>query len=169
MAKKKEEPWEDEDPNVDFKGVCHKAANDPREMTAQEKKEAKEIKEKAKKMVKKYMAGVRAYLKERNGGALQSTWDLDLQLLEDYYYQYCVISQMIMNLDSMIAPSRYGYQPSPLLKARDSSAMRLADLQKSLGLSLKAGKTLGMIEPVREQSSIEEFLSGHINKDKKEE
>lgn len=163
MAKQKEEPWPDGDPNEDFKGVCHKQPNTPREMTKEEKKEAKEIRTRALKRVKKYMTGVRAYLKERNGGKIEATWELDLNLLEDYYLQYCIISEQIAGLDSIISPSRYGFAPSPLLGARDRTAMRLADLQKSLGLSLKAGRTMNLVEPVREESAVEAFLKGHIN------
>jgi len=143
------------------------APNEVYPMTDEDKERAKKSKAYAKKKTTAYMKGVKEYLKERNGGKLEQVWDLDMDMLESYYYQYTFICREIEELPSLIVNTRYGPQPVQLLGARDKAAMRLESLQKSMGLSLKAGKAMNMVEPVREESAVEEFLRGKINKEEK--
>lgn len=136
--------------------------NEYYEMTEAEKKDAEKCKNIAKKKTTAYMKNVREYLKERNGGKLEKVWDLDLDQLSEYYYTYIYLSEQIRLLPALTVKSRYGDVPAPLLSARDKVAYRLEALQKSMGLSLKAGKQMNMVEPVREESAVEAFLKGKL-------
>ena len=114
--------------------------------------------------VKKFMKVVREFLASKNGGEVAPEWECSLLMLETYYGQFIRLSQDIDALDSIIEPTRYGYQPSPLLKARDTTAVRLEALMKQLGLTLKSALTMDIAEPVQEESVLEKFVKNKIEK-----
>lgn len=124
---------------------------------------AKKLSETEKK-TKKFMRSAREFLKKKNGGKVAAEWECSLMMLEEYYKQFISLTEEINNLDSLVEDSRYGKIPSPLLAARDKAAMRLEALMKQLGLTLKAALSMEIAEPVIEDSPLEEFVKGRIEK-----
>ena len=123
----------------------------------------KRNKEVAKK-TKKFMKNVRVFLASKSGGVVPAEWECSLMLLEEYYKQFCYLTIEIDNLESMVSMSRYGEQPNPLLGARDRAAVRLESIMKSLGLTLKSALTMEIAEPVIEESPLDKFIQGKIEK-----
>ena len=124
-----------------------------------------EIKEnKVERKVKSFMKVVRKFLASKNGGDVAPEWECSLMMLETYYNQFIRLSQEIDKLDSIIEDSRYGKQPSPLLKARDATAVRLEALMKALGLTLKSALTMDIAEPIQVESPLEAFVKNKIEK-----
>lgn len=128
-------------------------------MTENEKK-----KRAIRKEVDAFMETVEAFLRSKNGGVLPEEWGLSLMMLRTYYEQFIAISREIDSLDSLVYDGRYGPQPTPLLGARDKAAMRLESMMKELGLTLKAASKLDIVEPVKEESVLEKFVKGKIEK-----
>lgn len=116
------------------------------------------------KKTKKFMRSAREFLKKKNGGKVAPEWECSLMMLEEYYKQFISLTEEINNLDSLVTVSRYGPTPSPLLAARDKAAMRLEALMKQLGLTLKAALSMDIAEPVIEDSPLESFVKGRIEK-----
>lgn len=116
------------------------------------------------KQVKKFMKSVKEFLMSKNGGRIPPEWGCSLAMLEEYYYQFCQLTDEIKMLDSLIVDTRYGKSPSPLLKARDTTAVRLESLLKAFGLTFKAASGMDIIEPVKEQSPLEKFVQNKIEK-----
>ena len=114
--------------------------------------------------VKKFMKVVKDFLASKNGGEVAPEWACSLLMLETYYSQFIRLSQEIDSLDSIIEMGRYGAQPSPLLKARDTTAVRLEALMKQLGLTLKSALTMDIAEPVQAESPLEAFVKGKVEK-----
>ena len=114
--------------------------------------------------VKKFMKVVRDFLASKNGGEVAPEWECSLLMLETYYSQFIRLSQEIDALDSIIEMGRYGAQPSPLLKARDTTAIRLEALMKALGLTLKSALSMDIAEPVQAESPLEAFVKNKIEK-----
>ena len=112
--------------------------------------------------VKKFMKVVRDFLASKNGGEVAPEWECSLLMLETYYSQFIRLSQEIDALDSIIEMGRYGAQPSPLLKARDT--IRLEALMKALGLTLKSALSMDIAEPVQAESPLEAFVKGKVEK-----
>lgn len=130
-----------------------------RKLTEEELKENK-----VERKVKSFMKVVRKFLASKNGGELAPEWECSLLMLETYYNQFIRLSEEIDGLDSIIEKGRYGYQPSPLLKARDTAAVRLEALMKQLGLTLKSALTMDIAEPVIEDSPLDKFIQDKIEK-----
>ena len=124
---------------------------------------AKKLSE-AEKKTKKFMRSVRDFLKKKNGGQVAPEWECSLLLLETYYSQFIRLNEEIEKLDSIIEVGRYGPKPSPLLNARDMTAVRLESIMKQLGLTLKSALTMEIAEPVIEESPLESFVKGRIEK-----
>lgn len=128
------------------------------------------IKEKEKKQkeferkTKKFMKVVRKFLASKNGGEVAPEWECGLLMLETYYSQFIRLNDEVDSLDSLIEVGRYGPQPSPLLKARDATAVRLEALMKQLGLTLKSALTMDIAEPIQEESPLESFVKNKIEK-----
>lgn len=116
------------------------------------------------KKTKKFMKSVRAFLASKSGGQVPMEWECSLLLLEEYYKQFVMLTEEINKLDSVIVDSRYGSIPHPLLAARDKSAIRLEALMKALGLTLKAALSMDIAEPVIEESPLESFVKGKVEK-----
>lgn len=112
----------------------------------------------------KFMSSVRAYISSKNGGAVPEAFEGSLLLLEEYFKMFIYLSEEISKLDSMVVDSRYGKVPSPLLAARDKAAVRLESLMKQMGITFKAASTMNIIEPVKEESPLEAFVKGKIEK-----
>lgn len=124
-----------------------------------------EIKEnKVERKVKSFMKVVRKFLASKNGGEVAPEWECSLLMLEVYYEQFIRLCDEIAHLDSLIEVGRYGPQPSPLLKARDATAVRLEALMKALGLTLKSALTMDIAEPIQEESPLDKFIQGKIEK-----
>lgn len=124
-----------------------------------------EIKDnKVERKVKSFMKVTRDFLASKNGGEVAPEWECSLVMLETYYKQFLVLTYEIDSLDSIIEVGRYGPQPSPLLKARDTAATRLEALMKQLGLTLKAALSMDIAEPVIEDSPLDKFIQDKIEK-----
>lgn len=118
------------------------------------------------KKVKEFMDVVEQFLASKNGGEVAEEWGLSLEMLRTYYGQFVRLSMDIDTLPSLIEKTRYGYAPSPLLSARDKTAVRLESLMKQMGLTLKSALTMDIAEPVQEVSVLEKFVQDKINKRK---
>lgn len=116
------------------------------------------------KKTKKFMKSVKAFLASKSGGVVPAEWECSLMLLEEYYKQFVALTEEIDKLESMVTMSRYGNQPHPLLGARDKAAIRLESLMKSLGLTMKSALSMDIAEPVIEESPLESFVKGRIEK-----
>lgn len=123
-------------------------------------KDAKKIE----KRVKKFMKSVRDYLANKTGGQVENAWGCSLMLLEEYYRQFLQMTEEINNLDSLVAQSRYGAVPHPLLAARDKAAVRLEAAMKSCGITFKEAAKMEVIEPVVEDSALDVFLKNKVEK-----
>ena len=116
------------------------------------------------KKTKKFMKSVKAFLASKSGGVVPAEWECSLMLLEEYYKQFVTLTEEIDKLDSMVTMSRYGNQPHPLLGARDKAAIMLESLMTSLGLTMKSALSMDIAEPVIEESPLESFVKGRIEK-----
>ena len=119
---------------------------------------------KIRKKVNKFMQSVNNFLKSKNGGTVPGEYECSLLLLETYYEQFLELTEEINSLDSFTIVGRYGPAPSPLLGARDKASMRLESLMKELGLTLKAQAKLDIVEPQKDESALESFIKGKIEK-----
>lgn len=124
---------------------------------------AKKLSE-AEKKTKKFMKSVRVFLASKSGGKVPLEWEASLLLLEEYYKQFIGLTIEINQLPSLVADSRYGVVPHPLLGARDRAAVRLESIMKSLGLTLKSALTMEIAEPVVEDSPLESFVKNKIER-----
>ena len=122
------------------------------------------LEKKVNKRVQEFMEDTRAFLKSKNGGEVDPTWEMSLFMLQTYYSEFIRLSLEIDGLPSIIEKTRYGYAPSPLLTARNSTAVRLESLAKSLGLTLKAALTMNIAEPVKEESPLEQFVKCKVER-----
>lgn len=123
-------------------------------------KESKKIE----KRVKKFMKSVRLYLANKTGGQVESAWGCSLMLLEEYYRQFLQMTEEINNLDSLVAQSRYGAVPHPLLGARDKAAVRLEAAMKATGITFKEASKMDIVETVVEESPLDKFIQNKIEK-----
>lgn len=113
---------------------------------------------KVKKKVGDFLSVVERFLASKNGGVVAEEWMCGLEMLRAYYAQFIRLSMEIEALPSLIVTTRYGAAPSPLLKARDTTAVRLESLLKSMGLTLKSALSMDIAEPVKEESALERFV-----------
>lgn len=116
------------------------------------------------KQVKKFMKSVKEFLMAKNGGKIPPEWGCSLLMLETYYSQFIRLTFEIDALPSLIEQTRYGAAPSPLLKARDTTAVRLESLLKGFGLTMKSAMGMEIVEPVAEESVLDKFLKNKIEK-----
>jgi len=135
---------------------------DPENGVNLEKK--KTLDKRVKRQVKAFMKSVKEFLMSKNGGKIAPEWACSLLMLETYFEQFIRLTEEINSLDSLIEETRYGAAPSPLLKARDTTAVRLESMLKQLGLTLKSALTMDIAEPVKEESPLEQFVKGKIEK-----
>ena len=116
------------------------------------------------KKVKKYMKSVRTFLAQKAGGSVPAEWECSLTLLEEYYRQFLILSDEINGLDSLLAESRYGSIPHPLLSARDKTAVRVESLLKQVGCTFKEAAKMEIVEPVVEESPLDAFMKNKIER-----
>lgn len=116
------------------------------------------------KQVKKFMKSVKEFLMSKNGDKIPPEWGCSLMMLETYYGQFIRLTYEIEALPSLIEQTRYGAAPSPLLKARDTTAVRLESLMKSFGLTMKSAMGMEIVEPVAEVSPLEKYVQGKMEK-----
>lgn len=133
-------------------------------MPARKLTEKELISKKAKKQTKEFMKVARKFLASKNGGEIAPEWECSLLMLETYYEQFCKLTYEIENLESIIEVGRYGPQPSVLLKARDATAIRLESILKQVGMTLKSALSMDIAEPIQEESPLESFVKGKIEK-----
>lgn len=126
--------------------------------------EKKGIEKRVNKQVKKFMKAVKEFLMAKNGGRIPPEWGCSLTMLETYYEQFIRLTEEIKGLDSLITMTRYGAAPSPLLGARDKTAVRLESLLKGFGLTMKSAMGMEIVEPVAEESPLEAFVKNKIEK-----
>lgn len=119
---------------------------------------------KVKKQVKKFMTAVKDFLKSKNGGKVPAEWGCSLMILETYYEQFCILTNEINELPSLVQDSRYGVQPHPLLGARDKTTIRLEAMLKQFGLTFKEAAKMEIVEPVAEESALEAFMKNKVEK-----
>ena len=118
----------------------------------------KALDKRVKRQTKAFMKAVKEFLMSKNGGKIPPEWACSLLMLETYFVQFIRLTEEINNLPSLIEETRYGAAPSPLLKARDTTAVRLESMLKQLGLTLKSALTMDIAEPVKEESALEKFV-----------
>ena len=116
------------------------------------------------KQVKKFMKSVKDFLMAKNGGKIPPEWGCSLMMLEVYYEQFLALSAEIQELPSIIEDTRYGKAPSALLKARDTTAVRLESLLKGFGLTMKSAMGMEIVEPVVDESPLESFVKNKMEK-----
>lgn len=130
----------------------------------EKKKAAKRLK-KANKMTDEYMADVTDFLKEKAGGEIPKEWKLPLSLLKQYYKQWLLVSLELEELDSYIIGNYGGVTEHPLINIQTKMSTRLEKQIAELGLSLKSGKKLDIVDPKKSESALDAFLKGQTNKE----
>ena len=130
-----------------------------RRMTENEKKRAN-----VKKKVNRFMNNVKDFIKSKNNGIIPMEWEALLDMLEDYYRQYCNASWEIEKMDSYLTPSRYGDTISPIFKLQATAAGKVQALCSEFGLSMKQASKLKVKEPQKEKSVLDQFFDGEIEK-----
>lgn len=110
------------------------------------------------KETKDFMKNVRAFIESKNGGEIPPEWEAMLLMLQNYYEQYVVATNEILDLDSLVVDSRYGPQPHPLLKIQATASVQVQKLCAEFGLSMKQAQKLKVVEPPKEETALEAFL-----------
>lgn len=105
-----------------------------------------------------FMKNVRTFLEDKNGGDIPPEWEALLSMLQNYYEQYVVATNEILELESLVVDSRYGPQPHPLLKIQATASMQVQKLCSEFGLSMKQAQKLKVVEPPKEETALETFL-----------
>lgn len=111
-----------------------------------------------------FMKAVKDFLTVKGGGEIPTEWSLSLLLLETYYKQFLLATYQLEDTESLLVESRYGLVENGLLKIQSRAATRLEKQMTELGLSLKAGAKLGVTEPKKEDSPLDKFLKGNVEK-----
>ena len=114
--------------------------------------------------VNKYIKTTEEFLRKKNNGEINPEWMLSIEMLKQYLIQFFLISEEINNLDSMVTTSRYGSVPHPLLACRNQTYSKLLSIMKELGLTLKSQSTMKLVAPSAEESPLENFVKGKIEK-----
>lgn len=112
----------------------------------------------------KFMDSVKTFLTTKAGGAIPGEWEASLMLLEEYYKLFLQLTLEIDKLDSFLVSSKYGKVINPLIGARDAAARRLESMMGNLGLHLKSAIKLDVAEVETEESPLQSFLSGGVEK-----
>ena len=111
-----------------------------------------------------FMKAVKEFLTVKGGGEIPTEWSLSLLLLETYYKQFLLATYQLEDTETLLVESRYGLVENGLLKIQSRAATRLEKQMTELGLSLKAGAKLGVTEPKKEESPLDKFLKGNVEK-----
>ena len=121
-----------------------------------------QIKTRTEKQTKKFIKAARDFMAAKGGGSVRPEWELSLQLLEEYYRQFTEISLNISQLDSLVINGKYGPMPTPLLACRDKASVRLEALMKEMGITLKSGIKLNVVEPKKTETVLDKYMKGKI-------
>ena len=113
---------------------------------------------------KKFMRNVMKFLESKNGGEIPPEWEALLDMLQNFYEQYVQASNELLQLDSLVVDSRYGPQPHPLLKIQASASIQVQKLCSEFGLSMKQAQKLKVVEPPKEESPLDKFIKGKVEK-----
>lgn len=137
--------------------------------------ENKEIKTKAPKLklrrqTEEYIKIVTDFLEAKNGGVLEPTWQLSIDILKSYYYMFLQLNFEIEELPSLFLydNKRKQYTPNPILLVRDRCVTQLTQLQRELGLTIKAASKLNLVEPKKEKSILEQYMETSMGLDDQE-
>lgn len=117
-----------------------------------------------KKKVRIYMENVREFIKSKNSGEIPLEWIGLLDMLEDYYKQYVSATLEIEALDSYLIKCKNGVVLSPLFKLQATSAMKVQQICAEFGLSMKQASKLNVKQPKKEESVLDAFFKGEIEK-----
>ena len=117
-----------------------------------------------KKKVRIYMENVREFIKSKNSGEIPLEWIGLLDMLEDYYKQYVSATLEIEALDSYLIMCKNGVVLSPLFKLQATSAMKVQQICAEFGLSMKQASKLNVKQPKKEESVLDAFFKGEIEK-----
>lgn len=122
------------------------------------------IKKKIERETNKFLKDVRTFITQKNSGQIPPEWSMSIKMLETYYRQFLQTTYELEALDSVICDSRYGPQPHPLLKVQNTAAVRLEKMMSELGLSMKSAVKLDIAKPVVEESPLEAFVKGKVER-----
>lgn len=135
----------------------------------------KELKTKAPKLklrrqTEEYVKIVTDFLEAKNGGVLEPTWQLSIDILKSYYYMFLQLNYEIEELPSLFLydNKRKQYTPNPILLVRDRCVTQLTQLQRELGLTIKAASKLNLVEPKKEKSILEQYMETSMGLDDQE-
>lgn len=126
-----------------------------------------EIRSKVDRQTKKFMKSARQFLATKAGGEVPPEWELSLTMLEAYYRQFIELNTQISQMDSLLINGRYGPAPSPLLACRDKASLRLESMMKEMGITLKSGLRLNVVEAKKEETALDRFLKSKAENEPK--
>lgn len=120
---------------------------------------AKRREKKAEKNTKKYIKCVKEFLSEKNGGEIPPSWNMGITLLEVYYKQWLMVTYELEALDSYVVTNNVGTLiEHPLIGMQNKFSTRLEKQVSEMGLSLKSGAKLNVVEPKKAESALDTFL-----------
>ena len=117
-----------------------------RKMTDYEKKRSY-----IKKKVNRFMKNVEEFIRSKNSGKIPLEWEAMLDMLKDYYTQYCNASWEIERMETYLTPSRYGDTISPIFKLQATASMNVQRLCAEFGLSMKQAQKMKVKQPEKEK------------------
>lgn len=119
---------------------------------------------KAERATDKFMKCVEDSLKNKMGGIIPPEWQMSLQLLEQYYTQWLMVSFELQELDSFIVSNAMGtLLEHPLVSMQNKFSIRLEKMMSEMGLTMKSAKQLQVVEPKKAESSLDKFLKAQAD------
>lgn len=126
-------------------------------------KQKKARQKKADRATKKYMKSVRAFLESKNGGIIPPEWEMSLNMLEIYYTQWLLITYTIQDSGEYTTINSVGnLVEHPLIGSQNKAATRLEKQISEMGLSMKSGKKLEVVEPKKNESELDKFFKSKV-------
>ena len=113
---------------------------------------------------KLFMKNVRDFLSRKNSGNIPPEWEALLGMLMNFYEQYVRATEELMSVDSLTIQSLHGPVPHPMLKIQAQASMQVQKLCAEFGLSMKAGSKLGVTEAKKDETPLDKFLKGSVEK-----
>lgn len=138
------------------KYIEEKAENAPLKKDIERRKKNKLL---ATKRTKKFIKTVKNFIKEKNGGSIPPEFECSLMLFEIYYNQFQQITLELDAMDSIIIEGKYGPQPTSLLGAQQTMALRIENYLKEYGMTLKTSLKMGLQEVKEPESAIEQWMN----------
>lgn len=115
-----------------------------------------------KKRVNKFMENAEEFIKSKNNGTVPLEWIGLLDMLRDYYTQYCNASWEISQMDTYLTMSRYGETVSPIFKLQATAAANVQRLCGEFGLSMKQAQKMKVKTPEKEKSVLDSFFEDNM-------